>query len=453
MPVRDRLLREFLAAIEKKEQQQLIELVEDNQPYDIAQILLIINAAQRKELFQHLPNWLLADLIQELDHEDQQLIISEISAKKTAQILTEMSSDDAADLVGELDDEKRQELLALLDDEEAIELRELLQYPENSAGGLMTTEFVVIPKAYTACEAIDKLRELAPDAETVYYLYVVDEEEKLIGVLSLRDLIVAGPETIIAEIMYERVVSVPTDMDQEEVARVMEKYDFLAVPVVDMSMKLVGIVTIDDAMDVIKDEVSEDIAKFGGIGGKEAGVQDLNIGAFDAAKKRIPWLALLLLIGIMSGNIIAQFEETLDQVIILAVFIPMIADMAGNTGTQSLAVVVRGLATGEFIGKDALRLIKREAGVGVIIGTVNGLLISVLVALWQQNIWLGFVIGFSLWVTLFFATLAGTIVPLLMDRLKIDPAIASGPFITTINDILGLTIYFTVATRFMEYLI
>ncbi|MDW7674314.1 MAG: magnesium transporter [Bacillota bacterium] len=444
---------EILNALDNRDNNKIYELCDELHPYDFAQIILSFNTYQRKKLFDYLPNQLMAEIIQEMDYDDQQLIIGEMGAAKTAQVLVEMSADDAADLVGELELAKRKELLCLIGDQEAININKLLQYPENSAGGLMTTEYVIIPKSYTSRDAINKLRELAPEAETIYYLYVVDEEEKLIGVLSLRDLIVAAPETIIAEIMSERVISVPADLDQEEVARVMEKYDFLAVPVVDNNMKLVGIVTVDDAVDVINEEASEDLAKFGGIGGKEAGVQYLNIGAFDAAKKRIPWLALLLLIGIMSGNIIAQFEETLDQVIILAIFIPMIADMAGNTGTQSLAVVVRGLAIGEFVGRDAMRLIRREAGVGLIIGTVNGFLISLLAGIWQQNIWLGFVIGISLWVTLFFATLAGTIVPLIMFKLKIDPAVASGPFITTINDILGLTIYFTVATRFMAHLI
>lgn len=453
MTISNEIFNEILKALDSKDDKKVKELFVDIHPYDFAQFLITIDDEHRKKLVKYFSDEELAEIIQELDYEQQKEFINEVGIKKASQILVEMSSDDAADLLGELDEQHKQKLFSLIDEREAADIKELLEYPENSAGGLMTTEYVIIPKYYTAEETLAKLRGTAPDAETVYYLYVVDEEEKLIGVLSLRDLIVASTDTKIAHIMSERVVSVPVDMDQEAVARIMEKYDFLAIPVVDHNKRLVGIITFDDAMDVLKDETTEDISRFGGIGGKDSEFQDLKVGSFEAAKTRIPWLVLLLFIGIMSGNIIAQFEETLEAVVVLAIFIPMIAGMAGNTGTQALAVVVRGLAMGEFTSSDALRLVKREAGVGIIIGIANGVIISILVAVWQSNLYLGFVIGLSLLVTLFFATIAGTIIPLIMVKLKIDPAVASGPFITTINDIIGLTIYFTIATMFMSYLI
>lgn len=452
MSISNGLFKEVQTALQKKDKEKVRELFINIHSYDRAQIIMELSEEERKESALYFDNSELAEIIQELEYDQQRLIIDELGLLRSSQILVEMSSDDAADLLGGLNEKEQHDILHLIKDEEAADMRELLQYPDNSAGGLMTTEYIVIPKYFTAEETIAKLRKLAPDAETVYYLYVVDEEEKLIGVLSLRDLIVIKPETKIHEIMYERVVSVPIDMDQEEVAMLMEKYDFLAVPVVDNNKKLVGIITVDDAMDVLKDEASEDMAKFGGISG-DAGAQYLKAGIFEAARKRIPWLVLLLGIGILAGNIIAQFEETLDAVWILAIFIPMIADMAGNTGTQSLAIVVRGLATGQFEGKGVYDLIKREAGVGILIGLTNGVLISIIAGIWQSDFVLGFVIGTSLSITLFIATLAGTIVPLIMVKLKIDPAVASGPFITTINDILGLTIYFTIATAFMSYLV
>ncbi|MEW6624154.1 MAG: magnesium transporter [Bacillota bacterium] len=445
--------KEITIFLQKNDKAKVREIFEEIHPYDQAQILMELKPFERKKLANFLSNEEMAEIIQQLDIEQQKQIIDELGIERYSQILVEMPSDDAADLLSELDEEQQQEVLELIDDQEAADMRELMEYPENTAGGIMTTEYIVLPQYFTADEAINKLRKIGPDAETVYYLYVTDEMDRLIGVLSLRDLIIANPQTKIQDIMYERVVSVPVTMDQEEVARIMEKYDFLAVPVVNKEKKLMGIITVDDAIDVLNDEASEDIARFGGIVGREPGVLDLKVNAFEAARKRIPWLILLLGVGVLAGNIIAQFEETLEAVVILAIFIPMIADMAGNTGTQSLAVVVRGLATGQFTKKDTFNLIKREAGVGLIIGITNGLLISIIAALWQKSIALGFVIGVSLWVTLFFATLAGTIIPLIMVRLKIDPAVASGPFITTVNDILGLTIYFTIATLFMSYLI
>ncbi len=453
MPLTDGIFYELVRLLEKGDKATFRKIFDEVHPYDQAQMLMMLDAELRNRVAKYLSDNEMALILQELDIEEQKTIIDELGIERCSKILVEMPSDNAVDLLGELDVDKRQEVLHLIDAEEAEDIRELMGYHENTAGGLMTTEYIVLPGNFTAEEAITKLRTIAPKAETVYYLYVVDKDEKLIGVLSLRDLIVAAPNAKISELMNERVVSVPVDMYQEEVARVVEKYDFLAVPVVDREHKLIGIITFDDAIDVLNEEATEDIARFGGISGGEPISLDLRVSAFEAAKKRIPWLALLLAIGFISSSIIARFEETLQAVVILAAFIPIMAGMAGNTGTQSLAVVVRGLATGQFTGTDTLRLIKREAGVGLIVGTINGVIISIIAAIWQQNLILGFIIGFALWITLFFATLVGTIIPLIMTRFDIDPAVASGPFITTVNDILGLTIYFTVATMFMNYLV
>jgi magnesium transporter len=453
MALQNGIFNELVILLQKGEKSKFREVFTEIHPHDQAQILMKLKPNLRNKLIQYMSDAETAEIIQELELEEQKLIVEGLDLKRYSKILIEMSSDDAADLLSELDEKKRQEFFHLIDEQEAAEVQRLMRYSENSAGGIMTTEYIVLPESFTGNQAIEKLRKIAPEAETVYYLYVIDDLGKLIGVLSLRDLIVADPRTHIREIMYERVVSVPVDMHQEEVARMISKYDFLAIPVVDYEHKLVGIITVDDAMDVLTDEVSEDIAKLGGISGKDAGVLDLTVTAFEAARKRMPWLALLLVIGIFSGGIISRYEKTLEAVVVLAIFIPVIADMAGNTGTQSLAIVVRGLTTGQFTGPDAWQLIKREAAVGVLVGVANGLFISIIVTIWQKNIVLGFVIGLTLLITLFFSTLAGTIVPLIMAKLRIDPAVASGPFITTINDILGLTIYFSTATAFMSHLL
>ncbi len=449
--IHENLHQEIVEAIRNEDAATLRQILEEIHPYDMAQALLELDEEERI-LFAKLTDEELADLLEELDYEEQEALLETMGPIRGVRIIERMAPDDAADYLGELDETDKEEILNKLDPESADDIRQLLAYPENTAGGLMTTDFFVLYQHDTVEKAIDRLRNLAPDAESVYYLFVLDDAHRLIGVVSLRELIISSPETMVEEIMSERVVSVPVDMDQEEVARTMGNYSFLALPVVKGEV-MVGVITVDDAIDVLEEEASEDMMKFGGISGSEDGMQDLSVGPLKASMNRIPWLVLLLGVGVMAGNIIDHFEETLDAVVVLAVFIPMIADMAGNTGTQSLAVVVRGLTMGQFTGKNVWKLLRREALVGLIIGLVNGVLISIIAALWQRSIMLGFVIGIFLSITLFVATLAGTAVPLIMTKMKIDPAVASGPFITTVNDIVGLTIYFTVATRFMQYLV
>lgn len=439
----------FRKAIESNDKEQLAELLEEIQPFDQSRLLLELEPEERKVIYSLLDPAALAQIFQELEPDEQLVLIEELDNRQVSQLLNEMSSDDAADLLGNLKEERAEKYLDLMGTTEASELRKLLTYPEETAGGIMTTEYVAMKKYFTAGETVKKLRLIAPDAETIYYIYVTDAKNRLVGVLSLRDLIVADPEEKIENIMYENVVSVPVTMDQEEVAYIIDKYDFLAVPVVDENNVLLGIVTVDDVLDVLKEEATEDIGQLSAI----HNMDELEVSAIQSAKRRLPWLLLLLIVDLLSGNIISYFENTLQQVVILAAFIPLIADMAGNTGTQSLAVVVRGLALGKFTKQDVFRIIRREASTGLIIGTTCGLLIAGVAYLWQSNPYLGFVIGFSLWATLLVATLAGAVIPMILDLLNIDPAVASGPFITTINDILGLTIYFSTATLFMNRLL
>jgi len=443
--------RELKATLNIGRPDEVGSILKRLRPYDQAVVLRRLDPAVQLRVFEVIPTAMAADIFQELEREERLQLLVAIGAAKAAPILDEMSSDDATDLLAELDQDHQRELLSLLRMEEADELRSLLAYPEQTAGAIMTTEYVSLAANNTVSEVFEQLRRVSREAETIYYLYVVDEQEHLVGVLSIRDLIMAEPDTRVEKLMIQDLVAAKVNDDQEDVARMIEQYDLLAIPVVDLTGTLVGIVTVDDIIDVITDEATEDISRLNAISGRA--VDDLRVGAVAAARKRLPWLVLLLFIGILSGSIIASFEETLEAVVILAIFIPMIADMAGNTGTQSLALVVRGLALGEFKTEDVFRLLRREAGVGLILGTVNGLAIAVIASIWQQSIVLGFVIGFSLWLTLIVATLVGAIVPIIISRFNIDPAVASGPFITTVNDIVGLTIYFSVATALMVYLI
>ncbi len=313
----------------------------------------------------------------------------------------------------------------------------------------MTNRFVWIKDYYTVREAIDKLKNFASYAETISYLYVIDENRKLVGVVSYRDLLLAELDQKIKDIMFTRVIYVSAYTDQEEAAAILERYDFLALPVVDDNHILLGIITFDDMLDVIIEEANEDIEKLSASGK----AIDFDTKASVAAWRRLPWLVLLLVIGVLSGSIISYFEDTLSLVVALTFFMPMISGMTGNTGTQSLAVVVRGLAGQKVNKKEIFQLIYREFLVGLLIGIVCGLLISAIAYLWQGNIYLGLVVGLSLLLTLIIGTLSGTIIPLILYKINIDPAIASGPLITTLNDIFSLITYFTIATLFLDYLL
>lgn len=418
-------------------------------PTDQADIFELLEESTRIKVYGFLSPAELAEIFQGLEIEDQKKYITEMAPAYAVEMLNNMYSDDIADFLGELDDKAVNKYLEKMSQEDAHDVKVLLAYPEETAGAIMTTEFISTTSTETVAEVMKRLRQEGPEAETIYYLYVVDNDEKLVGVVSLRELIISQLDQTIEEIMNSRLASVTVLTDQEEVANIIKDYDLLAVPVTDVQGKLVGIVTVDDIIDVLEDETTEDIGEISAV----KGAVDLEIGAREASKKRLPWLIILLFVGMVTAGIIGSFEGTLEEVAILAIFIPLIADMAGNTGTQSLAVVVRGLALGKFDRSRVLKLVKREAGTGLIMGVACGIIVAIISqVVTQGNIVLGFIVGFSLFCTIIVATLSGTIIPLIINRLKIDPAVASGPFITTVNDIIGLMIYFSIATALLDYL-
>ncbi|UOQ43417.1 magnesium transporter [Halobacillus salinarum] len=418
-------------------------------PYDQARIFEEMDQEVRLQIYTYLSPEEIAEVMEHIDYEDIEPFFAEMDPRFAAQVFAEMSTDDAVDILNELDKEKVASFLTIMDDEAAEEIKDLLHYEEKTGGSIMTTEFVVVKAGMKIREAMLHLRKEAPDAETIYYTYVINEDKQLVGVISLRDLIISEEEWLISDVMNERVVSVSVGEDQEEIARMMRDYDFLALPVVDFQDHLLGIITVDDIMDVMEEEASDDYSKLAGI----SDVESTDENAFQSAKKRLPWLIILLFLGSFTASLIGRFEETLDKVAILAIFIPLIAGMAGNTGTQALAVAVRGIATGDIDKQGKWKMILKEAGTGLITGISCGLLITIIVYLWQSNFYLGLLVGLSVALTLVVATLAGSLVPIIMHRFNIDPAVASGPFITTINDIISILIYFGMATAFMNLLI
>ncbi|UQD50824.1 magnesium transporter [Bacillus methanolicus] len=445
----DQITLHIIKSLKENKKKVFEDIMDELQPYDIAQLYENLPEKHKTRFLLYLKIDQLADLIEELNREKQIEVLNKLGIEKTGKVLDLMDNDDLASLLDDLSPEKISGLLAGMKQEESKIVQDIMKYPPETAGRLMTNRFVWIRNYYTVKEAVEKLKVFAEFAETINYLYVVDQERKLVGVVSYRDLLLAEPDEIIRNIMYERVISVNVTTDQEEVARLIERYDFLAMPVVNDENILIGIVTVDDIIDVFIKEANEDIEKLSA-SGKSI---DFETKAFIAAFRRLPWLILLLFIGLVSGKIISGFEETLQKVVALAFFMPMIAGMTGNTGTQSLAVVVRGLISHDINKKVIIRLIIRELGVGFIIGIICGVLISLIAFIWQGNAILGLVVGCSLFLTLIIGTLAGTIIPLILYRFKIDPAVASGPLITTLNDIFSLSTYFGLASMFINHLL
>ncbi|SES82112.1 magnesium transporter [Anaerobranca gottschalkii] len=427
------------------------DLLDDLLPQDLAEQIYSLPNQEKIEIFGLLNNEEAAIILGEMELEQQAKIISLLSPKIAADILSEMPYDDMTDLLGELKEDLKNKILGYMQSDDAEEVRELLEYPKDSAGGIMTTEFIAFKETLTVREAIKGLRELAPSAETAYYIYVIDEDERLVGVVSLRELIIADENEILREIMRTNVVSVEAETDQEQVAQMVQKYNFLAIPVTDKDNKLLGIITVDDIMDVIEEETTEDIYHLVGTSEVE-GTTLVEARPFSIARTRLPWLIICLLGGLFSGSVISVYEETLDAIVTLAFFIPVIMDMGGNVGSQSSTVFVRGVATGEIPPNKMFKYFLKEIKVGLIMGIICGITIALAASLWQGMPILGLVVGISMFCTVTLAATIGTLIPLIFTRFGIDPAVTAGPFVTTIKDVTGLMIYFYIATAFMDYL-
>ncbi|SET15855.1 magnesium transporter [Oceanobacillus limi] len=447
--IQDTLVKKLQFALRNENMDEFREAFLELHPYDQADFFIEIDSEDRLKIYAYLSPKEISDLMEHIDLDNTEPLFTEMDPTFAAMVFAEMATDDAVDILNELEKDKVASFLTIMEKNASDEIKQLLHYEEKTAGSIMTTEFVSVYKTQTVKQTMEQLKKEGPDAETIYYMYVVDEDKRLVGVVSLRDLIISDEITLIEEIMSEKIVYVSVADDQEDIAKTIRDYDFLAVPVVDFQKHLLGIITVDDILDVIDEEASDDYSKLAGI----SDVDRPEDGAIAAAKKRLPWLIVLSFLGMLTASLIGQFEATLNEQAILAIFIPLIAGMAGNTGTQALAVAVRGLATGEYGSDGKLKLILREASTGMITGTVCGIVITIIISLWQQNFYLGLLVGLTIMAALVVATLAGSLVPLIMDRIKIDPAVASGPFITTINDIISILIYFAIATAFMGVLL
>ena len=385
-------------------------------------------------------------LFSELD-EDAFLAFNEgIELDDVVEIFEHMPTDDVADLLGHLPEKRSDAIIKRMKKESSEEVEGLLHYGDDTAGGIMVPDFIALRENTTAGEAIESLQKEHLDVEMPFYLYVVDENGKLVGVSSLRQLVVVPPETPIKGFMTRDVFSVQTSMDQEEVAKIVARYDILAVPVVDDKNQLVGIVTVDDVIDIIREEATEDILKMAGVGGEEF-VETQSV--FRSTKIRLPWLFASCIGGIIAFFIIGHFEGSLRKLAYLAAFIPVIMGMGGNIGTQTSTIVVRGLATGRLNIGDAWSVVFKELAIGFILGVVYGFLIGLVAQLRYSTFQVAISVGLAVISSMSVAALVGSLVPMGFARINVDPAVATGPFVTTAIDIVSVYFYFKIATTLL----
>lgn len=438
----------------QNDNEKIREFIESVHPADIAEVLVDLEDDEQIRLFSLLPWDMATDVLEDINSETFSRLITALPVEQKIVVLDMMSSDDMVDKLGELSELRQIEIMSFLNDEDADDVKALLVYDEDTAGGIMTKDYISILQDITCFEAIERLREESPDAETIYYIFVTDHQERLVGVISLRELIVSKPDQLIEEIMNPNVISVNIDDDQEEVARDVSKYDLLAIPVVDDEHTLLGIVTVDDVIDVLEDEATEDILKFVGSSELEAfDDEGLVTKIITSVRSRLPWLVVTVFGGLLSASVISGFQDTLSTNATLALFMPLLAGMGGNVGTQSSTLTVRNIATGNIDTGDVGKTLIHEIFVGLLVGLACSVLVAVIVLFLEEgNYLMSLIVGLAMWANMITAATIGTLVPLTFKRIGIDPAVASAPFITTTIDIIGLSIYFTLATILMTNL-
>lgn len=431
---------DYLATMYNK---TLIEnIVRALHPADLAQILQQLSDQNRERILHLLDNELASEVLAHMNPAVRENILENLSPDQIIEMTSEMESDDLTDLVAQLPEDIAEKVLSKMDIEDSAEIKELLQHEEKTAGSIMAKEYVAVNDYDTVDEAIAEVRSMAEEVDHIYYVFVVDNRGILVGVLSLKSLILSKGSVRIADIMDRDIVSVDTERDQEEVAFIARKYDLVSIPVVTQGGTLVGRITFDDVMDVLDEEAAEDINKMAGIGEEEMSV---GASSFKLSRIRLPWLIIGLFGGLLAAVIIGSFEETLESQIVLGFFTPVIMSMGGSIGIQSSTIIVRGFATGEVSFFDAYKYLFKEMKVAMLNGFVCSVLFFVIAWIWQ-DVQLGILMGSSLFSVMIVASLIGSSVPLALKKFDVDPAIATGPFITISNDIIGLIIYFSLAS-------
>ncbi len=434
--------------LSEKQYTKLRQMLSEVMEADIAAMMGELKEEDKLKVFRILPKDQAAEVFSYMDVDDEQFIITSLSDKDAGNIIDNLMADDAADLMDEMPANIVKRILANASPETRRDINHLLNYPEDSAGSIMTVEYVDLKESLTVKEAIERIRRVGVDSETINICYVLDSSRRLIGTVSLRYLLLHGSEEIIGDFMNENVISIHTLMDQEEAAELFKRYDFTAMPVVDNENRLVGIITVDDIMDIMEEEATEDIEKMNAIlpGDKPY----MKTGVFETWKNRIPWLLLLMISATFTGRIITSFEDALSSCVVLTAFIPMLMDTGGNAGGQASATIIRGLSLNDIEFSDILRVIWKEIRVAVLCGlTLAACNFLKLMLLDRVNLTVAAVVCLTLVAAVVIAKVVGCVLPMAAKRVGFDPAVMASPFITTIVDALSLMIYFRIAAALL----
>ncbi|OGC05348.1 magnesium transporter [candidate division KSB1 bacterium RBG_16_48_16] len=431
-------------------------IIIDTHPADLADIIRDLDEDDRAFLFDLFDPQTASDVLTELDEVSREQIVEKLGTERISEIVDEMDSDDAADFVAELPDDVAKKVLSQIDVRDRIEVEKLLGHHEETAGGIMGMEFVAVYDDEIVDDAIREIRQKSQEVENVYNVYAIDRDRHLTGVISLKKLILSHPKSLIKDIMYKDVISVTTDMDQEQVANVVRKYDLVSMPVVDKQNRLVGRITIDDIVDVLQEEATEDLQRMAGISEEEI-LQEMS--AFRISRFRLPWLTVAFMGEIVAALVLSRFAHTFQNLMAITWFVPAIMAMGGNSGIQASTIVVRSLALAEGGTTDWMGRVARELKVGLLNGTLIGLYIFAFTRILSVvpnlkidvSIEFGLVISLAMLLVIIMAALVGSVMPIILSKLKFDPAIATGPFITTSNDVFGLLIYLLLATSYLKW--
>lgn len=442
------MFERIMKLIEEKKYSKIKELLVNMNEFDIAEILDDLPPKQIVRIFRLLPKDIGADVFSYLESDTAALIISSLSDSEAVEIINDMYADDAADLFEEMPANVVKKLLNKVDSETRRNINQLLKYPENSAGSLMTVEYLDFKEYITIKDAIKKIKREYDEAETINTCYVTDKKKKLIGEVKLKDLVINDEDTPVGDIMSEDFMFVNTLTDQEEVAKMFQDYDLTSVPVVDSENKLVGIITIDDVIDIIEEETTEDIERMAGITPTEKSYLKLSI--FDLFKSRIPWLFVLMISATLTGKIIERYEAALSSYIILTAFIPMLMNTGGNAGGQSSATIIRALSLGDIEYRDTLKVVFKEFRTAILAGLALAIVnFGKLMLIDKVGFDIAMVISLSLFVTVCAAKSIGSLLPIVAKKLGFDPTVMAGPFITTLVDAISLFVYFSIATNML----
>ncbi len=445
-PIEARLIDEVKTLVELEKLDTLKKLIAEMRPADVADLIEHLAANERIAIFQLLEPEGAGDVLVEIEPPVQERILRDLDNQAISDIVAELDSDDAADLVGDLPAERAKEVIDSVDDHVSEELEKLLPFPDDTAGGLMALEFLAVKADVTVGDAIKTIREKGREIENLYYIWVTDDFQRLVGVISLKDLVLESESQKVSKIMNPDVISVEVNTDQEEVANIVRRYDLVSIPVVDSQFRLVGRITHDDIIDVIEEEIDEDMSLIAGVIDQEITEES----TLKISRARLPWLIAALLGGVFAAAVINQFEASIKTMISLSFFFPVVMAMGGNTGTQASSIVVRGLATGDIGLLNVGKRLWMELRVALINGIICGGILGLIVGFWVGDYRLGLIVNTALFLIIIISGIIGTAVPLALERFNVDPALAAGPFVTTSNDILSLLIYLGLATFFLR---